>query len=81
MRCELICQEPLSPPRLQVRENAMPEPRRGQVLVRVEATSINPIDAKRAGGYGQRLLGLKGAARARQRSTQFFIHSPGACER
>ena len=49
----------------------MPAPQRGQVLVRVEATSVNPIDAKRASGYGQRLLGLKGAgalsARARQR--------------
>jgi NADPH:quinone reductase-like Zn-dependent oxidoreductase len=33
------------------------------VLVRVEAASVNPIDAKRAGGYGQRLLGLKGAGR------------------
>ena len=63
MRRELICLEPSSPPRLQVRESAMPEPRRGQVLVRVEATSVNPIDAKRAGGYGQRLLGLKGAGR------------------
>ncbi|HUG24982.1 alcohol dehydrogenase catalytic domain-containing protein [Piscinibacter sp.] len=41
----------------------MPAPQRGQVLVRVEATSVNPIDAKRAGGYGQRLLRLKGAGR------------------
>ena len=63
MRRELICLEPSSPPRLQVRESAKPEPRRSQVLVRVEATSVNPIDAKRAGGYGQRLLGLKGAGR------------------
>ena len=63
MRRELICLEPSSPPRLQVRESAMPAPRRGQVLVRVEATSVNPIDAKRAAGYGQRLLGLKGAGR------------------
>jgi reticulon-4-interacting protein 1, mitochondrial len=63
MRRELMCLEPSSPPRLQVRKRTMPEPRRGQVLVRVEATSVNPIDAKRAGGYGQRLLGLKGAGR------------------
>lgn len=63
MQRELICVAPSSPPRLQVRASAMPEPRRGQVRVRVEATSINPIDAKRAGGYGQRLLGLKGAGR------------------
>ncbi len=63
MRRELICLEPSSPPRLQVRECAMPEPRRNEVLVRIEATSVNPIDAKRAGGYGQRLLSLKGAGR------------------
>ena len=31
--------------------------------MRVEATSVNPIDARRAGGYGQRLLGIKGAGR------------------
>lgn len=63
MRRELVCLEPSSPPRLQVRDSAMPEPRHGQVLVRVEASSVNPIDAKRAGGYGQRLLALKGAGR------------------
>jgi NADPH:quinone reductase-like Zn-dependent oxidoreductase len=63
MRRELICVEPASPPRLKVRSSETPKPRRGEVLVRVEATSVNPIDARRAGGYGQRLLGLKGAAR------------------
>jgi NADPH:quinone reductase-like Zn-dependent oxidoreductase len=41
----------------------MPEPSSGQVLVRVEATAVNPIDAKRSTGYGRRLLALKGAAR------------------
>ena len=63
MRRELICLEPASPPRLQVRTNKLPSPGRGQVLVRVEATSVNPIDARRAGGYGRCLLGLKGAAK------------------
>ena len=63
MRRELVCLEPASTPRLQVRTSSTPEPRRGHVLVRVEATSVNPIDAKRAGGYGKRLLGLKGAGR------------------
>ena len=28
----------------------------------VQATAVNPIDARRASGYGRRLLGLKGAA-------------------
>ena len=63
MRRELLCWAPASPPQVQIRAGETPQPRRGQVLVRVEATSVNPIDAKRASGYGQRLLGLKGAAR------------------
>jgi len=63
MRRELVCLEPSSPPHLQVRDGAMPPLRRDEVLVRVQATSVNPIDVKRAGGYGQRLLGLKGAGR------------------
>jgi NADPH:quinone reductase-like Zn-dependent oxidoreductase len=41
----------------------MPHPARRRVVVRVEATSVNPIDVKRAAGYGRRLLRLKGAAR------------------
>lgn len=61
MRRELVCLEAGSPPRLQLREGALPVLRRGEVLVRVEASSVNPIDAKRASGYGQRLLALKGA--------------------
>ena len=63
MRRELICLEPSSPPRLQVRESAMPEPRRGQVLVRVEATSVNPIDAKRPAAMASACSALKGAGR------------------
>ena len=63
MRRELICTAPACPPPLRVREVGMPVPGRGDVLVRVSATSINPIDFKRAGGYGQRLLKLKGAGR------------------
>jgi NADPH:quinone reductase-like Zn-dependent oxidoreductase len=62
MRHELVCTEPATPPRLEVRTRDMPRPRAGQVLVRVQATSVNPIDVKRAAGYGRRLLGLKGAA-------------------
>ena len=63
MRRELLCTEPATPPRLAVSSVLEPRPGAGQVLVRVLATSVNPIDAKRAGGYGRRLLGLKGAAR------------------
>jgi len=63
MRRELVCLEPGAPPRLAVRTRAIPRVAAEQVLVRVQAASVNPIDAKRAGGYGRRLLGLKGAAR------------------
>lgn len=58
----LMCVEPAAPPRLEVRARPVPRPEPGQVRVRVAATSVNPIDAKRAAGYGRRLLRLKGAA-------------------
>ena len=60
---ELICIEPATPARLSLRTRELPRPGAGQVLIRVLATSVNPIDAKRASGYGKRLLGLKGAGR------------------
>ncbi|HEY2189025.1 MAG TPA: alcohol dehydrogenase catalytic domain-containing protein [Caldimonas sp.] len=62
LRRELICTAWAEPARLVVRQSAVPIAGPGQVLVRVEATSVNPIDAKRAAGYGKRLLGLKRAA-------------------
>ncbi|MGO4392995.1 alcohol dehydrogenase catalytic domain-containing protein [Variovorax sp. M-6] len=63
MRRELVCTEAGTPPRLTVRSVELPHPGTGHVLVRAQATTVNPIDAKRAAGYGRRLLGLKGAAR------------------
>lgn len=59
----LLCLTPAEPPVLSV--EAMPTPRadKGEVVLRVEAASVNPIDVKRAGGYGQRLLKLKGAGK------------------
>ena len=63
MRRELICTETATPPRLAVHSVALPRPGSGQVLVRLQATSVNPIDVKRASGYGRRLLALKGAGR------------------
>src|SRR4030095_4392632 len=62
IRTELTCDTWSEPPRLTPRHTEIPRPGPGQVLVRVEATSVNPIDVKRAAGYGRRLLGLKGAA-------------------
>lgn len=63
MRTELICIEPAATPRLSVRSTALPRPRAGELLVRIQACAINPIDLKRASGYGRRLLSLKGAGR------------------
>lgn len=61
MRRELICLAPATPPKLNVRDGVVPTLGADDVLVRVQATSVNPIDLKRAGGYGRRLLSLKGA--------------------
>lgn len=63
MRRELVCLEAATPPRLAVRNTDVPRPGPGEVLVRVAATSVNPIDVKRAAGYGRRLFSLKGAAK------------------
>lgn len=63
LRHELVCTAPGTPPRLEVGSRELREPGPGKVLVRVLATSVNPIDAKRAAGYGRRLLSLKGAGR------------------
>jgi len=45
-----------------VREMPLPQPGRGEIMVRVDAASVNPIDTRRRAGYGRRLLSLKGAA-------------------
>jgi reticulon-4-interacting protein 1, mitochondrial len=63
MRRELVCTAAGTPPSLALRSVEIPQPGSGQVLVRVQATSVNPIDVKRAAGYGRRLLALKGAVR------------------
>lgn len=60
---KLLCLEPGEPPRLEARRAPVPVPAAGEVVVRVEATSVNPIDVKCAAGYGRRLLALKGAGR------------------
>lgn len=60
---KLLCQAAGVPPSLAVAPMAPPVPAKGAVVVRVAASSVNPIDVKRASGYGRRLLGLKGAAR------------------
>ena len=59
----LLCLAPAEPPVFSVQAMAVPRPGKGEVVVRVEAAAVNPIDVKRAGGYGQRLLRLKGAGK------------------
>ena len=60
---KLLCLRPADPIQLETRKTPMPRLAKGEVLVRVEATSVNPIDVKRAKGYGRRLLRLKGAGK------------------
>lgn len=59
----LVCLAPQSPPSFAVQAAPQRPPGPGQVRVKVLATSVNPIDVKRASGYGQRVLALKGAGR------------------
>jgi NADPH:quinone reductase-like Zn-dependent oxidoreductase len=51
------------PEQLDLREMPLPQPGRGQIVVRVKAAAVNPIDVRRRAGYGKRLLSLMGAAR------------------
>lgn len=48
---------------LQVRPMSKRKPRNGEVVVKVEAAAVNPIDVRRRGGYGRRILSLMGATR------------------
>lgn len=59
----LVCRSPAEPPALSVEPMPVPRGKKGEVVVRVEATSVNPIDVRRAAGYGRRLLMLKGAGK------------------
>ena len=48
---------------IQLRQLPLPQPAPGEIVVRVDAAAVNPIDTRRRAGYGRRLLSLKGAAR------------------
>jgi NADPH:quinone reductase-like Zn-dependent oxidoreductase len=50
-----------TPSGFEVREEVAGSPKGNEIVVRVQACSINPIDAKRAAGYGRRVLTLKRA--------------------
>lgn len=59
----LECRTPAPRPELKIATRELSPPSGAQVLIEVQASSVNPIDVKRASGYGRRLLGLKGAGR------------------
>ncbi len=59
----LECKAPSTPPDLALVQRNVSAPTARQVQIEVSATAVNPIDVKRAAGYGRRLLGLKGAGR------------------
>lgn len=42
-----------------VNDAPVPTPGKGEVFVRQRATSVNPIDCRRRGGYGQKLMQLR----------------------
>jgi|GEM_PF-814231 len=48
---------------LVLRDMPTPQPKRGEIVVQVQAASVNPIDTRRRAGYGRRLLSMMGAAR------------------
>jgi reticulon-4-interacting protein 1, mitochondrial len=60
---QLLCLAPANPAKFSLHSSHASVPKRGQVLVKLEATSVNPIDAKRSTGYGRRVFSLMGAAR------------------
>lgn len=64
MQCvQLQVTAPADPPRWAVVSTPLSAPAAHEVQVAVVAASVNPIDVRRATGYGQRLLSLKQAGR------------------
>lgn len=59
---ELSCKSP-DTGAFEVRSFPRKPPKKDMVEVAVEAASVNPIDVRRAGGYGRRLLSLLGAGK------------------
>lgn len=62
-RSVLMCLGPSSQGRLEVRPALRQQLRPDEVEVAVTAASVNPIDVRRAHGYGRRLLSLLGAGK------------------
>jgi NADPH:quinone reductase-like Zn-dependent oxidoreductase len=62
-RTALFCLGPAARGALEVRQVPRRNPAPDEVEIAVEAASVNPIDVRRAEGYGRRLLSLLGAGR------------------
>lgn len=62
-RAVLMCLGPWAQGRLQIQRLPRQKPRSDEVEVAVTAASVNPIDVRRAQGYGRRLLSLRGAGK------------------
>ena len=62
-RTVLMCLGPDAGGAFEVREAPRNRPAQDEIEVAVEAASVNPIDVRRADGYGRRLLSLMGASR------------------
>ena len=58
-----MCLGPEGQGGFEIREVPRRKPGPNEVEIAVEAASVNPIDVKRAAGYGRRLLALMGASR------------------
>ena len=62
-RTALFCLGPAANGALEVRQVPRRHPAADEVEIAVEAASVNPIDVRRAEGYGKRLLSLLGAGK------------------
>jgi reticulon-4-interacting protein 1, mitochondrial len=58
-----MCLGPEAGGGFEIREVPRRSPAPDEIEVAVEAASVNPIDVRRAEGYGRRLLSLLGASR------------------
>lgn len=59
----LFCLGPAGEGALEIRQVPRRHPAADEVEIAVEAASVNPIDVRRAEGYGLRLLSLIGAGK------------------
>jgi NADPH:quinone reductase-like Zn-dependent oxidoreductase len=62
-RTALFCLGPAGKGALEIRQVPRRHPAADEVEIAVEAASVNPIDVRRAEGYGLRLLSLLGAGK------------------